>query len=243
MKQFTTLMLLFICTGQLVFSQPDHSEVKQRYIEVTGYAEKEVTPNEVYLGIRLQEYMKDKNTKVTMAMLENDLAGVLKQAGLSKDDLKVNSLNTDLQKFHKRRDEDVFAQTYYQLKVTDMSKLGPFMEALGETDIKQVYVERTDHSEIEDFKLEVKTDAVKNAQKKADALLKAAGEKSGNVLFIIEAGERITYDPIYDDYGYRHYKKTDVINYMDDEDKSLVTSEFRPIQLTYTVKVRFAIQE
>lgn len=235
MKRNFVLVILILFIGQFAFAQTSNQKQEPRYIQVSGYAEMEVIPNEVYIGILLHEYMKDKNTKVTMNMLEKDLATVLKKAGLSKDDLKLNTLNADLQKFHKRRDEDVFAKTLYQLKITDMSKLGPFMEAIGETDIKNVFVEELDHSDIENLELQVEVDAVKNAKKKADALLNAAGEKTGKVLYIDETA--ISYR--------RNYKKADVINYLDGDIESfnLSSEEFKPIILNCTITIRYAIQE
>ena len=72
------LMGLFVAS--LSQAQQTDNKPPVKKIEVTGSAEIEITPDEIYLDIALREF-KNKTTKVEMATLEGQLQKAVKDAG------------------------------------------------------------------------------------------------------------------------------------------------------------------
>src|SRR6478735_1606233 len=64
-----------------------------RTIEVTGSAEVEVEPDEVYLSVNLREYMKDKATKVYLVDIEKSFKKVLADLKIDMKDVSVEGAN------------------------------------------------------------------------------------------------------------------------------------------------------
>jgi uncharacterized protein len=96
MKAFA-LFWIFIAVALTAFSQSTttmqtEKDVVKR-IEVTGTAELEVIPDELYFSISLREYFKDEKNqrdKVGMETLEKQLIEAVKAAGLPKENLSVS---------------------------------------------------------------------------------------------------------------------------------------------------------
>lgn len=233
--------LMLLISGFFLFHLQGATEVEaqtndtdKRYIEVTGSAEMLVVPDEIYLNITLVEFMKDNKTKVSIKDLEAQLYKTLKKAGLPTDALKVSTMSANLQLYKKRKDKEVFARKTYQLHTSELDKMDPFLDELSNTDITNLYVEKLDNTNMKDYRLQVKLDAVKAAKVKATALLGSIDEKLGQVLTIIEIDDQ--YRPVY---------KNTVYNTRSLEMDSAIEplpQEFEPIKLEYKVQVRFEIQ-
>ena len=61
----------------------------RKKISVSGLAETEVTPDIIYIGISLKEYLKDNNSKkrVEITELENQLYNAVLKAGIPREDI------------------------------------------------------------------------------------------------------------------------------------------------------------
>ncbi|WP_426670167.1 SIMPL domain-containing protein [Mucilaginibacter sp. McL0603] len=88
MKKLFTLaaLILFTCSA---FAQ---NVDLRRKIEVTGLAEKEVTPDIINVSISLQEYLDGKK-KITIDQLENQLESAVKDAGIPKEDFTISNVS------------------------------------------------------------------------------------------------------------------------------------------------------
>ena len=65
MKKTILLALLTTFASNALFAQPNNSlPVPVKKIEVTGIAEMEVVPDEIYIGITLQEYYNKQKVKI-----------------------------------------------------------------------------------------------------------------------------------------------------------------------------------
>ena len=64
----------------------------RRKIEVTGIAEKEVTPDIINVTISLQEYL-DGRKKTTIDQLENQLESAVKSAGIPREDFTIKNVS------------------------------------------------------------------------------------------------------------------------------------------------------
>src|SRR5882757_7739522 len=108
MKKLFILIALVTITGS-VFAQ---SVDLRRRIEVSGTAEKEVTPDIINVSISLQEYLDGKK-KITIDQLENQLENAVKEAGIAKEDFTVKNVSGWNNTYNKKKTPDFLASKQY----------------------------------------------------------------------------------------------------------------------------------
>ena len=80
-----------------LFSQ-EKGFIEQNYIEVSGRAEKELSPDEIYLDITITE--KDNRGKVSIERQEKSLFKRLASIGIDlTKDLQISDISSSLEKF------------------------------------------------------------------------------------------------------------------------------------------------
>ncbi len=204
------------------------------YIQVTGEAEKEVIPDEIYLHFTLQEFY-DGRDKVELDDLEKDLFRLMERADFDLENLSLADANADYITI-KRKKMDVLASKEYEMKLSTSGEIADLLDVLDEVQVQNAYVSRTDHSQREELKKEVKIMAMKNAKEKATYLLEAVGEEVGQALVIQEQGSYVT--PVN-----TARMMTSAVSYVDDEmAKAVPEISFQKITLNYRVSARFAIE-
>jgi hypothetical protein len=82
---------------------------------VTGIAEIEIVPNEIYLDISIKE-RSEKGKKLTLDFLENQLKTVLKSIEIPEKNLSISDVNAVLAKTG-WWSEELFSVANYSLKV------------------------------------------------------------------------------------------------------------------------------
>ncbi|PTN09779.1 SIMPL domain-containing protein [Mangrovibacterium marinum] len=204
------------------------------YIEVTGEGELEIVPDEIYLQFTLKERM-DGRSKTELDQIEKELKKKLSSAGFNLTDLTLADANADFVTI-KRKKKDVLASKDYQMKLSQTGQIATLLDVLDEVKAENAYISRLDHSQMEQFKKDVKIKAAKNAHDKAQYLLGALGQKAGNILFI---QERESYLQPY----VRKAAALGMVADMQAESASEPEISFRKIKLNYKVFARFAIAE
>lgn len=170
------------------FAQTTDNKPPVKKIEVNGSAEMEITPDEIFVNITLREYM-NRNTKVAITTLEAKLQKAVQDAGIPKSDFTIENVfgyNYDQWWRKKKNDEDFLARKQYRLKLNRLDKINGILAAVDEEGIEAVNVASYTHSKMEDFRKQVKMDALKAAKAKAEYLLGAIDEKIGGVIEIQE---------------------------------------------------------
>jgi uncharacterized protein len=183
LKQLLTMALLL--TTILTFGQPNTPKTEEQpYIEVTGTAEKEVIPDEIYIGIIIREKYENK-VKVTIEEQEEKLKSAVKLLGIDLTNLYLSDANADFVKirWHKK---DVLTKKDYTLKVTNATTVGQVFLELEKLEITDAFISRINHSKMDSLRKEVKILAIKAAKDKANYLLAAIGEQTGKPLVIKE---------------------------------------------------------
>jgi len=159
--------LLIMAAGLLMLStaaSAQQTEAYPSYIIVTGNAEREVTPDEIYVGITIDE-SDSRSGKVTVAEQERKMVAELKKLGIDVDkDLQVGDMSGDLKSYVLRRDR-VQTQKNYVLKVSDAATLGKVFQALAAIDISRMNLIKATRSDLEQIKLELRAEAMKNARR------------------------------------------------------------------------------
>ncbi|WP_432709218.1 SIMPL domain-containing protein [Pedobacter sp.] len=186
MKNLLALAFVALFTTGAMAQQVD----LRRKITVSGSAEREVTPDIIYISISLKEYLKDGNSKkkVEITTLENQLVAAVQAAGIPKENLTINNLSSYNYATRKKKDPDFLASKQYRLKVSDLNKFNAIMDAIDPKGIAYTNIESYDYSKMEDLKKELKVKALQAAKAKASYMVAAIGNELGNVIDIQEIG-------------------------------------------------------
>jgi uncharacterized protein len=180
--QLFTIVLLLVVIPAL--GQTNDKTEDKPYIEVTGTAEQEVVPDEIYIAIMLQERIVNK-TKMTIEDQEAKLKEALKSLNIDLNNLYLTDANADYVKISWKT-KNVMTKKSYTLKVPDASTVGKVYQELDKLEITDAFISRVNHSKIDSLRKEIRILAIKAAKHKADYLLNAIGEQAGKPLVIKE---------------------------------------------------------
>lgn len=188
LRKFTFFLTLFIITNS--FSQSGSKNfIDQPFIEVTGSYQTEITPNEIYVKIILNE--NDKKGKVSIEAQENQMISVLRSLGI---DIDQQFSILDFNGYYKRKffsDNEVAKIKQYQLIVDSGSCLGRVYDALDKIDISNISIIKTSHTDIEKIRRDTKLKALKVAKEKASDYAKIIEQNIGKALFIQEQNQNM----------------------------------------------------
>lgn len=183
---------MFLLAGLFLtsFSQAQQTDSKPpvKKIEVTGSAEIEITPDEIYLDISLREY-KNKNVKVEIGTLEKKLQKAVQDAGIPAEDLTIaNVFGTNYEQWwsKKKKDPDFMARKQYRLKLSKLDKVNDILGAVDDEGVENVNISSYTHSKMEDYRKQVKIKALQAAKAKASYLLEGIGSSIDGVLEVQE---------------------------------------------------------
>lgn len=175
-------MMLVLATLMVVAASASaqQTEAFPSYIEVTGVAEKEVAPNEIYLSITINE--RDSKGKISVDEQQREMLAALKKLGVKPDSqLKMVDLTSS---YFKRGNAQAKAQ--YELKLGSAVEVAKVWRALDGLGISQVTVTKVSHTDLEKFKAETRTEAIRAARDNARALAEAIDQKAGKCFWIAD---------------------------------------------------------
>jgi uncharacterized protein len=187
--------LFFITVLFFAFTLSAQNTEEVRFIEVHGNAEMEVQPDEMMLSIAIQEYFeeefqknkepKDYKTKVPLDKIEDGLIKSLRKAGIEKEDIRVRGMGN----YWRQQGKEFLFSKQLEVKITDFSKVNQLSSLVDAKGIRSLNVGQMSHSDLETFRKQVKTDALKDAREKAGYLVESLGEELGEVLSITELND------------------------------------------------------
>ncbi len=177
----TALLILFFNIAKA--QNNESKKEKTPFIEVTGVAEKEIIPDEIFISITLSEKLKNKS-KISIEEQEENLKKSIKTLGIELSNLYLSNTKANYEKYFFR--QNVLTKKEYTLKVSNANTVGKVFLEFDKIDIDDAIVSKVSHSKIDSFRKEVKIMAIKAAKDKADYLLSAIGEKLGKALQINE---------------------------------------------------------
>lgn len=207
------------------------------YIEVTGTAEKEIVPDEIYIEICINERM-EKGRKITIQQQETVLKKELSNIGIPLENLSISNVNANLAKIGWWR-EKVLAVANYDLKVNDASKLKDVFKIFDDLKIKEAYITKATHSKIEELKKQNRIAAIKAAKEKSDYLLNAIGQKTGKPMVIRETGSN--YQPFaVANYTEKSYTRNKMLSSAEFARQDNI--QFKKLKLSTSIYVKFKIK-
>ena len=239
MKKLLILNLL-LCLSLGVYSQ----EQTPPHINLTGTAEMEVVPDEIYIAISIKE-RNDGRNNLTVEKQEQQLKEALVRVGISLDELSLSDANADY--IHvKWRKKKAISRTDYRLKVSNADEVVKVFEILDELKIKSARIVKVSHSKIKEYEKEVRTNAIKDAKERADYLLEAIGERTGKALEVFENKDMLR------SYAQRNLNARavhcDAVEFFVDglseqqDGKFKASLQFQKIKLQASVFVKFGIE-
>ena len=157
------------------------------YVQVNGRAEKEITPDEFYLQIIINE--RDSKGKISVESQQRDMIAALKKLGVDVEkQLKVANLSSE---FFKKKTSVATAK--YQLQLGTSAEVARAWQALDNLGISDVSILKVSHSKIDEYKEQaaksvkvrlvmeeiVKREEMKFEQDELDAKVAEMAERAG----------------------------------------------------------------
>ena len=236
-KIFVTLsMMLFACYS---FSQTDKVPFPKT-ITVTGSAEMEIIPDEIYVQVDLKEYDKKGQGKISIDKIKQDFLNNVKSLGIPDSLISIAAYdgyngNPWLRKKNKK--EELYASIAYQLKLKNSKQVDDLVDRLDDNATQNFFIQKTSSSKMEELRKKLKIEAVKAAKEKAGYLAEAIDEKIGVAVTINEPTE--FYTPYIQ--NFRMANKAMVAEGVA-ADGGGAPVDFKKIKLKYDVTVVFALQ-
>lgn len=224
-----------VSAAALLFLLPAAAQMQEAYpsyIQVYGRAEKEVTPDEFYLQIIINE--RDSKGKISVESQQRDMIAALRRQGIDiEKQLKVANLSSE---FFKKNTS--VASAKYQLQLGSAAEVSKAWQALDALGISNVSILRVSHSKIEELKREVRLDAMRNAQQSAREMAEAVGQTIGKCFYIYDTNSNVM--PLYYDNAVvmRSAKASTAGAEAVEEDPL----DFKTIRLEYSVQAKFVLE-
>ncbi|MFZ4863427.1 SIMPL domain-containing protein [Sphingobacterium sp. Mn56C] len=237
MKRFLSLMLIM---GSIAFANAQTMNIENsRKVATKGYAEREVTPDIIYLSISLKEYCPDNNPKkkVGIEVLEKQLFDGAMAAGVKKEDFTIQNIYS-FNYENKKKNTELLQSRQYRIKVTNLNNLNTMMEKVDAKGLQNTSISGYDHSKRREIEKELKTAAVKDARSNAEILAGADGQAIGRLL-IINDNTSINFNDFIP--APRMFARAAVMDSADGGTEEL-NIDIRPIKLNYYIDTVFEIK-
>jgi uncharacterized protein YggE len=175
-----TLFILFVAASFVASGQETFKG--EHFIEVTGTAQNEIEPNEIYTTIRVREFEENRQ-KITLEKLDKDFFNAVKEAGIDRKRVELADAGSKLDKLTKK-EKDAFREKTYQIKLTSAAELDKLLEKLEPVKVDLFDITRLSHSDLDKIKIDLKVKALQAAKAKAETLLKSIGSEAGKPLMV-----------------------------------------------------------
>lgn len=238
MKKFIPVCLIAL-TSLTGFSQSTAVNPFPKTITVNGAAEMEIVPDEIYVLVDLKEYDKKGSGKINLEKIKTDFLNNCRSIGLPDSLITIAAYDGDngnpwVKK--KKKKEDLQASITYQVKFTNSKKMDELVEKLDDEATQNFRIARTSHSKIQEFRKQLKIQAIKAAKEKANYLAAAIDEQVGAAVTITEPGDAMPFEPVY------QYRQAVSNMAMDSVAGGEAGVDFKKMKLRYEMQVVFALK-
>ncbi|WP_299100080.1 SIMPL domain-containing protein [uncultured Alistipes sp.] len=207
-------------------------EAYPSYIQVTGRAEKELTPDEFYLQIVINE--RDSKGRISVENQQRDMVAALRKLGVDVEkQLKMANLSSE---FFKKNTSVAMAK--YQLQLGSSGEVAKVWQTLDGLGISNVSILKVTHSQLDKYKQEVRLEAMRNARESAREMAGAIGQTIGKCFYIYDSNSNVL--PVMYDNAVlmRSAKAAADAESAAGEDPL----EFKTIKLEYGVQAKFVLE-
>ena len=217
---------LILIAAVALMALPAAAQVQEAfpsYIQVNGRAEKEIMPDEFYLS-----------GKISVESQQRDMIAALKRLGVNVEkQLKVANLSSE---FFKKNTSVATAK--YQLQLGSAAEVSKVWQALDNLGISNVSILKVSHSKIDQYKEQVRVEAMQNAKQSAQTLAQAIGQSVGKCFYIYDSNNNVM--PVfYDNMAVMRSAKAAGMAEDAAADEPL---DFKTIKLQYNVQAKFVLE-
>lgn len=237
MRKFIMIMLLTAFTGSVLAQTTAAGD--RRIIQVSGEAEREVSPDIIYLSISLKEYFRDNNQrrKVTIDVLEKQLYDAAMKIGVKPEDFTINNISSYNYDWNRKKNDPGFlAAKQYRIKVANLNGINTLFAAVDPQGVQYSNVDGYDYSGKKELERELKIQAIRDAKFRAEYLAEAVGDRVGKALSISESGH-----VNYPQNVYKQYSRVAMAESVA-MDAAMPEIDVKKIKFTYTIGVVFELQ-
>lgn len=239
MKQLLFLVMVLVSTVAMAQNNPNPYP---RTINVNGSSEMEIIPDEIYVQVDLKEYEKKGSDKVSIDRIKAEFLNNVRRLGIPDSAVSIASYqgyNGHLWWLKKKKSPELMASISYQLKLNNSAKIDELVNVLNDDATSNFQIIKTSHSRINEFRKQLKIQAVKAAKDKAQYLTEAIGERTAEAVTIHEPSDVSVY--YYTTAGYA--KMREMSNVAEAAppvpDQGI---DFKKIKLRFEVNVVFALK-
>lgn len=211
-----------------------------RTITVSGSAEMDVIPDEIYVQVDLREYEKKGSSKVNLDQIRAAFLQNVRAVGIPDSAVTIASYEGYIANpWRRRKDPQLFASISYQLKLNNSAKVDQLVSLLDDDATQNFSIVRTSHSKMPEYRKQLKIMAIKAAKEKAVYLTEAISEKVGEAITISEPTDNSLY--------YRIANLAENNKYVNTYNRSVSSPEqegvdFKKIKLRFEVNAVFALK-
>ncbi len=243
MKKLVIQLALLIYCGFVNAQDKPGVNPYPKTISVSGSADMEIVPDEIYVQVDLKEYKKKGESKIELDKIKTDFLAKCKSIGIADSAISIASYegaNYNYWLLRKRKkDPDMYASIAYQLKFRDSKKMDQLVEVLDDEATANFRIIKVSHSKITEYRKQLKIQAIKAAKDKGIYLAEAISEKAGEAVTIIEPDENQL--DMYENARISQYSNT-LSGQMQSDDLNGQGVDFKKIKLRYEVKIVFALR-
>lgn len=163
-------------------------------ITVSGSAEMEIIPDEIFVNVTLREYQKKGEDKKDIETIKTHFLEACKSSGLPDSAISIFSYTGYGNYFayrKRKKDPNMFTSITYQVKFKDSKTMDALVEKLDDEATQNFQIFATSHSKIMEFRKQLKIKAVQAAKDKGIYLTDAIGEKLGEAVTVKEPDENM----------------------------------------------------
>ena len=241
MKQFLLILSLACLSGLAFAQQTDKANSFPKTITVSGSAEMEIIPDEIYVIVDLREYDKRGQGKVDIETIKSAFLQKCKDLGLPDSTITIATYEGYSNPWlRKKKKADLYASISYQIKFTKSNDIDKLVDKLDDDATQNFRIVKTTHSNIKEFRKQLKILAIKAAKEKGLYLTEAIDEKLGEAVTITEFETPTGYYNFFaNQYQFANsYSNTQAAG----PGNSDTAADFNKIKLHYEVNVVFALK-
>jgi uncharacterized protein YggE len=216
----------------ILFTISSWGQTDKRYIEVIGSAESEINPNIIVLSVRLKEFEENK-VKTTLDQIEKDFLIAVDKSSIDKKNIVLADVTTNAIR-QRRKERELYSQKTYEITFSRTEDVMVLLNNVRNVKLDYLDIVTLSHTEIERYRLEIKIEALKAAERKADALLNSVGVKRGKPIMIQENPPKNTF--------VRQEQSNTLYSVMDPESLGVSEIPLKKIKLRFEILAQFEIE-
>lgn len=182
------LLILFTAIFTMTMANAQNTNYENsRKVSTRGYAEREITPDIIYLNISLKEYFLDGNSKkkMTIEVLERQLFEAAMAIGVKKEDFTIQNIYSyNYDNNTKKKNTELLQAKQFRVKISNLNGINSMLDKVDAKGLESTSINGYDHSQKRQIEKELKTAAVHDARANAEIIAAATGDKIGKVIGI-----------------------------------------------------------